>query len=72
MFVIDATEPQTSPAEFSASLPDVGQAAPAQVQRILPRTNLFDWPLLLPVLALGVGAVVLVGGLVLRRSRRSP
>ena len=72
MFVIDATEPQTSPAEFSASLPDVGQAAPAQVQRILPRTNLFDWPLLLPLLALGVGAVVLVRGLVLRRSRRSP
>ena len=71
MFVIDAAEPQTSPAEFSSSVTDAGQAAPAQVQRILPRTDLFDWPFLLPVLALGVGAVLLLGGLVLRRSRRS-
>ena len=72
MFVIDAAEPQTSPAEFSASLPDSRQAAPAHVQTTLLHTNLFDWPFLVPVvLALGVGAVLLVGLLVLRRSRRS-
>jgi quercetin dioxygenase-like cupin family protein len=71
MFVIDAAEPQTSPAEFSASLPDSRQAAPAHVQTTLLHTNLFDWPLLLPVLALGVAAAVLMAGLVLRRSRRS-
>jgi quercetin dioxygenase-like cupin family protein len=72
MFVIDAAEPQTSPAEFSASLPDSRQAAPAHVQTTLLHTNLFDWPLLLPVLALGVAAAVLMAGLVLRRPRRSP
>jgi hypothetical protein len=71
MFVIDAAEPQTSPAEFSASLPDSRQAAPAHVQTTLLHTNLFDWPFLVPALALAVGAVLLVGLLVLRRSLRS-
>jgi quercetin dioxygenase-like cupin family protein len=70
MFVVDATEPQTSPAEFSASVADTSQAALTHVPSSAPRTDRFDGPWLLPMLAGGAATVLLVGGLVLRRSRR--